>query len=97
MGKNDQELIEFDSTGAESEEDVSSGLASQVAKAVLWSTDWTVETIHRQLEKGNIELNPEFQRREAWTDAKKSLFIESLLMGFPIPQIVLSADRPRRL
>ncbi|MEI9863694.1 MAG: DUF262 domain-containing protein [Limisphaerales bacterium] len=96
MANKDKEPLEFTTTDAESEEDVSQGLAQQVAKAVLWSTDWTVETIYRQLEKGNIELNPEFQRREAWNDKKKSLFIESLFLGLPIPQIVLAErkDKP---
>lgn len=90
---NEDEMMEFNAAGAETEEDVSTNLAPQVAKAVLWSTDWTVETIFRQLEKNNIELNPEFQRREAWNDKKKSLFIESLFLGFPIPQIVLAERR----
>jgi len=31
-------------------------------------TDWTVETILLQLKKGNIDLNPRFQRRDAWDD-----------------------------
>ncbi len=90
---NDEDSVEFNAADTESEEDVSANLAPQVAKAVLWSTDWTVETIFRQLEKENIELNPAFQRREAWNDKKKSLFIESLFLGFPIPQIVLAERR----
>jgi Protein of unknown function DUF262 len=82
--------FELDDVGVESEDDVSAGLTSQVSRAVLWATDWTIETLYGQLSKGNIELNPEFQRREAWNDTKKSRFIESVLLGFPIPQIVLA-------
>lgn len=41
------------------------------AQAVIWGTDWTTETINTQLVKGNIDLNPSFQRRDAWTDAEK--------------------------
>lgn len=33
--------------------------------AVLWSTDWTAETIIGQLKKGAINLNPRYQRRNA--------------------------------
>lgn len=90
------DLFEFTKYGGESEEDISDGLRDLVSKAVLWSTDWTIETICNQLTKGNINLDPEFQRREAWTDSKKSLFIESILIGLPIPQIVLAErkDRP---
>lgn len=32
---------------------------------------WTAETIANQLEKGNIDINPKFQRRDAWTQKKK--------------------------
>ena len=44
----------------------------------LWSTDWTTETVISQLKRGNINLNPRLQRRNAWEDKRKSLFIESL-------------------
>ena len=40
-------------------------------------------------------MSPRFQRREAWNDARKSAFIESLFMGLPVPQIVL-AERPKK-
>ena len=35
---------------------------------------------------------PEFQRRDAWTKRRKSRYIESLILGIPVPQIIL-ADR----
>ncbi len=63
--------------------------------AVVTSTDWTTETILSQLRRGNIELSPRFQRREAWVDSRKSAFIESLFLGLPVPQLVL-AERPKR-
>ncbi len=56
----------------------------------LTASDWTVETLVGQIEKGNIELSPEFQRREVWGLEKKSSFIESLVLGIPVPQIVLA-------
>jgi hypothetical protein len=64
---------------------------------VVSSRDWTVETIVRQITQKNIDLNPKFQRRNAWNDAKRSTLIESLIWGVPIPQIVLAEDptRPR--
>src|SRR6266851_6228494 len=36
-----------------------------------------------------INLRPEYQRRTVWDDAKRSLFIESLLLNIPIPPIFL--------
>jgi len=64
--------------------------------AVLWSTDWTAETVLAQLSRGNIDLNPSFQRRSAWSDKKQSFFIESLILGLPIPQLILAEDRSRK-
>ena len=64
--------------------------------AVLWSTDWTAETVLAQLARGNIDLNPSFQRRSAWSDKKQSFFIESLILGLPIPQLILAEDPFRK-
>jgi len=59
---------------------------------IVYSRDWTVETIVNQIQKGNIDLNPAFQRRNAWTDARRSRLIESLIINIPIPEIVLAED-----
>lgn len=64
--------------------------------AALWSTDWTAETVLSQLQRGNIDLDPSFQRRSAWSDQKKSLFIESLILGLPIPQLILAEDKNKK-
>ena len=38
-------------------------------------------------EKGEIMINPDFQRYFRWTDIQKSRLIESILLGIPIPSI----------
>ncbi len=53
----DQDDLQDDYTEAVNPEEISD--------IVLFSTDWTTETILTQLEKGNIDLNPRFQRRDA--------------------------------
>lgn len=71
----------------------------QVARfkeAVLYSMDWTVETVLNQLSQGHIELNPRFQRRDAWGITRKSQFVESIFLGLPIPQIVLAERKNER-
>lgn len=81
------------------EEEDSSSLeadANLYSQAVLYSSDWTVGTIVDQLERENIELNPRFQRRDAWSRTRKSLFIESLILNLPVPQIVLAEKREQR-
>ena len=64
--------------------------------AVVFSADWTVETILSQLRKGNIQLNPNFQRREAWSTGRKSKFIETVIVGLPAPQLVFAEVKDQR-
>jgi hypothetical protein len=66
-------------------------------QVVLAATDWTTQTVLIQLTKGNIELNPNFQRRDAWRPARKSRFIESLILGISIPQLVLAERKNKKL
>ncbi|WP_084648735.1 DUF262 domain-containing protein [Rhodococcus sp. WB1] len=76
--------------------DLSEGdLADDIApdKAVTWGTDWTVTTIIDQLSRGRFDLEPAFQRRDVWSDRKRARFIESLILGIPVPQVIL-AERP---
>ncbi|MFF7447187.1 MULTISPECIES: DUF262 domain-containing protein [unclassified Streptomyces] len=70
--------------------------SADVHRAVVTDTDWTTETILSQLRRGNIQLNPRFQRRDAWDRGRKSKFIESLILGLPVPQIVLAEDQKQR-
>ncbi len=41
-------------------------------------------------EKEEIDIHPEFQRFFRWSDYQKSVFIESILLGIPIPPIFVS-------
>lgn len=61
---------------------------------VLYSTDWTVDSVVRLVQKGRLNLNPSFQRRQAWNPTDRSRFIESLILNIPVPQIVL-AEHPK--
>lgn len=63
---------------------------------VTWGTDWTVGTIIDQLARGRFDLEPAFQRRDVWSAVKRSRFIESLLLGIPVPQVILAERRETR-
>lgn len=95
LNSESNEFIE-DETQLESEEDIESLEQSSFSKAVVSANDWTTETIINQINKGNIQLNPSFQRRDAWDTTRKSRFIESLILGLPVPQIVLAESKERR-
>jgi hypothetical protein len=74
----------------ESEDDLQAIDPSLLGQAVVFGTDWTAATLIDQLRRGNIKLDPIFQRRDAWDPKRKSRFIESIVLGLPIPQIVLA-------
>jgi hypothetical protein len=89
----DGDDLEFDEEA--DEQDVAQ-LAPNAVAAVVSGTDWTTETVVSQLRRKNILLNPRFQRRDAWKRERKSRFIESLIVGLPIPQIVLAESKQDR-
>jgi len=81
----------FEAWEEELDEDTQSNL-QELANITVTSRDWTVETIVSQITKGNIDLNPKFQRRNAWDDTRRSRLIESLIIGMPVPEIVLAEN-----
>lgn len=89
----DQQFVAFDPAAREDEDDLD---PKRYAEAVTWATDWTTETLVLQLQRGIINLDPGFQRRDAWTAPRKSRFIESLILGLPIPQIVLAERKDKK-
>lgn len=91
-----RDLFEEDEQQNESEDDLASLGDDQIRQAVVTATDWTTETILTQINKGNILLNPRFQRRDAWTKKRKSKFLESLVLGLPVPQLVLAESKESR-
>lgn len=78
----------------ESEDDLRGKISFK--DSVVMSTDWTIETINSQIQKKNIDLDPDFQRRGAWDDIRKSRLIESIIAGMPIPNIVLAENKLAR-
>lgn len=73
-----------------------------------YGADYDVEGLMRRMEKGDIvvpSFDPEtpgievnaFQRGFVWRKPQMSRFIESLLLGLPVPGIFLVKDRDNRL
>ncbi len=83
-------------TDVENEEEIAVDFIDKIADAVLWSTDWTIESIVSTQKRNAFNINPGFQRRDAWNNVKKSRLIESLVYGLPVPQIVLAEDEKNR-
>ena len=85
----DFDLMELEVDNEEDEEELGKIDTKDI---IVYARDWTIDTIYQQVENGNIDLNPAFQRRNAWTDDKRSKLIESIMIGYPIPEIVLAED-----
>ena len=56
-----------------------------------FGADYTVDGLVKRLEKKQIVV-PDFQRKYVWDIKKASRFIESLIIGLPVPGIFLSRD-----
>lgn len=93
----DEGVFFEDESQLESERDINiSHDTFDFSSIAISASDWTTETIVSQIDKGNILLSPDFQRRDAWDPSRKSRFIESLILGFPIPQIVLAESKAKK-
>lgn len=90
----DSALVNFDDDQADDLDELLN--PDRFRDAVLYGTDWTVRTLLDQIEVGNIDLSPSFQRRDAWSAKNKSRFIESVALQLPIPQIVLAERQDQR-
>jgi len=59
----------------------------------IGDTPFSVFEYLRQLEKGKITIQPDFQRNQVWKDHQKSKFIESIILNFPLPPIYLNETK----
>src|SRR5690242_5937089 len=53
-----------------------------------FGADFTVDGLVARFERGDI-FRPSFQRGFVWTPVQASRFIESILLGLPIPSVFL--------
>lgn len=56
-----------------------------------YGVDFPVDSIVRRIESGEVYV-PDFQRRYIWKNTEASRFIESLLLGLPVPGVFLAKD-----
>ncbi|HDM8070177.1 DUF262 domain-containing protein [Vibrio harveyi] len=78
-------------TKVENDESSESDLPSRFeVSSYGWDSD--VEGLVKRLNRGDIKL-PGFQRGFVWSLTEQSRFIESLILGLPVPNIFLAQDR----
>lgn len=62
-------------------------------KKVLFSAiDYSLLDVASQVADGDLDLQPQYQRRLRWSPERKSRLIESFLMNVPIPPLFLSEE-----
>jgi uncharacterized protein with ParB-like and HNH nuclease domain len=59
-------------------------IIEQSKRIEFYLTEYTVEILALKMINGEFEI-PDYQRDDTWEDKRKSRFIESVLMGLPIP------------
>jgi hypothetical protein len=66
--------------------------SKEMRQIVSQKIDLPISTLPEMI-KEQINLNPEFQRRDRWDVEKQSRFIESIIMNVPIPPVFLGEDQ----
>lgn len=59
-------------------------IVEQSKRIEFYLTEYSVELLASKMANGDFEIPP-YQREDTWEPERKSRFIESLLMGLPIP------------
>lgn len=91
MPENDKAIDEIRDVVDPSEkedEEVSSAVRYSVTS---YGADYPVDGLVKRLLSEDVSI-PDFQREYVWTSAQASRFIESLLLGLPVPGIFLSKE-----
>ena len=72
-----------------SDDETSDNLRYEIA---AYPTDFTIRVLYDKWRSGQLII-PDFQRRYVWSLPQASRFIESFLLGLPIPQVFLYRAR----
>lgn len=89
------ELKNIDDLEFENEEieEVEESSTEELQKIVSYNVANTVEVLKLKVDNDEINLKPEFQRDFVWDINRASLFIDSLIIGLPIPSIFLGKSK----
>ena len=79
------DLIEVDM----SDDDINKKYREGEIRIVTEQARYPLSSIAEMVSNDDYLLNPEYQRRHRWSNAKRSALIESLIMNVPLPPIFL--------
>ncbi|MGB6985097.1 MAG: DUF262 domain-containing protein [Candidatus Aquilonibacter sp.] len=73
-------------------DDVTLEVASGRRMASIKARTIEVSSLRKRRDRGDLDLQPKFQRYDVWTDKIRSALIESILLDLPIPTIYLAEN-----
>jgi uncharacterized protein with ParB-like and HNH nuclease domain len=88
----EKNLVESDETEIEDEAATDTAVPPIVYNITSYGADYDVRGIVDRINKSDI-LIPPFQRAYVWKQTDASSFIESLLLGLPVPGIFLATEK----
>jgi hypothetical protein len=62
-------------------------IVEQSKRIEFYLVEYTIELLAKKMNEGDFYV-PDYQREDTWEHMRKSRFIESILMGLPIPFLV---------
>lgn len=84
------ELPEDESTVAADNLDVPEEVPPERRRIFTDKSDPPITALHTRYTAGDLVLDPLFQRRKVWEDARSSRLIESLILEVPLPVFYLA-------
>ncbi|MCX6674347.1 MAG: DUF262 domain-containing protein [Methanothrix sp.] len=74
------------------EEETQLNLPQEKRRVYSDKNDRSIFELYRRFQRGDLNLDPEFQRNYVWDDKRASLLVESVLLEIPIPVIYLAEE-----
>jgi hypothetical protein len=96
MEEQEEKIIELDVDTASEDKTEEGGIYPYdpaYSDIEVIESPFTIFEYLRQLDKGKIVIQPDFQRNQVWNRVQKSKFIESILLNFPLPPIYLNETK----
>lgn len=88
----EKKLVERDETKIEDDAATDTAVTPIVYNITSYGADYDVKGLVDRINKGDI-LIPPFQRAYVWKQTDAASFIESLLLGLPVPGIFLATEK----
>lgn len=62
----------------------------------LSTTEYSVAWMKRQADEGLLDMSPPFQRNPVWVTKQKAFLIDTILRGYPVPELYIQAAADER-